>query len=106
MFKVPTFYFCDTSSSGYFGNISNFLFVRSLAPDAHFPTLLFAYWCIDTINFRENNLCGTVPQEICDLKTSGFLEDLQADCRNSKVECDCCTKCVKQKTPFCGAETA
>mmetsp|Transcript_36755 Transcript_36755/g.53737 ORF Transcript_36755/g.53737 Transcript_36755/m.53737 type:complete len:100 (-) Transcript_36755:281-580(-) len=61
---------------------------------------------VDTINFRENNLCGTVPQEICDLRTSGFLEDLQADCRNSKVECDCCTKCVKQKTPFCGAETA
>jgi hypothetical protein len=44
------------------------------------------------------DLTGTMPQEICDLRTSGALNFLTADCAgdNPKMECsqpDCCTVC-------------
>lgn len=44
------------------------------------------------------DLTGTMPQEICDLRTSGALNFLTADCagNNPKLQCsqpDCCTVC-------------
>jgi hypothetical protein len=44
------------------------------------------------------DLTGTMPQEICDLRTSGALNFLTADCAgdNPKLQCsqpDCCTVC-------------
>lgn len=43
------------------------------------------------LDLHDNNLVGTMPQEICDKK----LDALIADChgRNPEVKCDCCTVC-------------
>jgi hypothetical protein len=51
------------------------------------------------LDVHDNNLVGTMPKEICDLK----LEALVADCYGSKpeVRCDCCTVCC-QGLPYFG----
>uniref|UniRef100_A0A6U2AH54 Uncharacterized protein n=1 Tax=Pseudictyota dubia TaxID=2749911 RepID=A0A6U2AH54_9STRA len=38
----------------------------------------------------ENNLAGSMPEEVCNLRT-GNLRDLEVDC--AEVDCSCCTKC-------------
>jgi hypothetical protein len=45
-----------------------------------------------------NDFTGTMPVTICDLRTTGDLEDLWSDCRGSPPELicslpDCCTAC-------------
>jgi hypothetical protein len=54
---------------------------------------------VGVLDVHDNNLVGTMPKEICDLK----LEALVADCYGSKpeVRCDCCTVCC-QGLPYFG----
>mmetsp|Transcript_686 Transcript_686/g.950 ORF Transcript_686/g.950 Transcript_686/m.950 type:complete len:180 (-) Transcript_686:60-599(-) len=45
-----------------------------------------------------NSFTGSMPSSVCDLRTSGILEDLHADCAppDIQLECDlgdCCTRC-------------
>lgn len=52
----------------------------------------------EILTLHGNNLTGTMPQSICDLRTNHKLRVLMADCDVSdgkppKVECDCCTHC-------------
>jgi hypothetical protein len=45
------------------------------------------------LDVHDNNLRGTMPKEICDMK----LDELVADChgRNPEVKCTCCTICCE-----------
>lgn len=49
---------------------------------------------------QDTNLEGTMPESICNLRTSGVLEDLWSDCRPpAEIECslpDCCTRCFPE----------
>ena len=45
-------------------------------------------WNQEQMNFRVNNLWGTVPTGLCDLRNGGTLTELEVD---ETVDCDCCT---------------
>lgn len=45
------------------------------------------------LDLHDNNLTGSMPKEVCDLK----LDTLIADCHGTfpEVKCDCCTVCCE-----------
>lgn len=47
------------------------------------------------LTLHGNSLTGTMPDEICALRSDHELKTLEADCdgSNPKVACSCCTKC-------------
>jgi len=49
---------------------------------------------LERLWLHNNNLSGSMPQELCNLRTTngGLLFLLQADCK-SEVVCSCCTRC-------------
>jgi Leucine-rich repeat (LRR) protein len=54
---------------------------------------------LDEFLIQENDLTGSMPQSICDLRTAGALTNLFADCGgpDPQIECEfdvCCTLCV------------
>jgi hypothetical protein len=48
---------------------------------------------LQSLDLHDNNLVGSMPKEICNLK----LKELVADCLgpNPEVQCSCCTKCCR-----------
>lgn len=49
--------------------------------------------------FNDNNFVGSMPQQVCELRESGALQTLTADCApgaKSPVSCDCCTGCFPE----------
>eukprot|EP00536_Pseudo-nitzschia_multiseries_P005671 jgi/Psemu1/254720/estExt_Genewise1Plus.C_1090018 len=73
------------------GNLSNL--VESLLLDANFltgtiPSELGNLIHAEQMNFRKNQLTGSVTQELCDLRDVGDLNELVVD---ERIGCDCCT---------------
>jgi len=49
---------------------------------------------IEILTFNGNGFNGEIPKEVCDLKKSGELKQLWADCGNpEKIICACCNRC-------------
>jgi len=63
------------------------------------PTELGALASLELLWLFNNNLSGSMPQDVCNLRTTngGLLFLLQADCK-SEVVCSCCTRCFKKKS--------
>ena len=81
--------------------------VRSFEKDASFSTeiatpILIPIVCIslvpsEILDLENNEITGTVPQELCDRRGGGFMElqALTVDClgESPEVSCQCCTNC-------------
>ena len=57
------------------------------------PTELGRLTALTRLELNANDLTGTMPKEICNLK----LDELVADCLGprAEIQCDCCTVCCK-----------
>jgi len=57
------------------------------------PAELGALSSLETLWLEFNNLSGSMPQDVCNLRTTngGLFSSLVVDC---KVECSCCTECL------------
>ena len=64
------------------------------------PTVLGELKFLETLYMHMNDLEGSVPEEICALRSNGALDHLTVDCEplQREVECDCCTWCGNYDT--------
>ena len=54
----------------------------------------FIYWrfrCVAVLVLEDNELVGSMPEEVCALRLEAVLSELTVDCE--EVECTCCTNC-------------
>ena len=109
MTNMEHFYIQDNLLTGTIStSIGNFksslreLRVSQNQLDGTIPTELGDSLRLGVAWFHLNNLNGTMPSSMCNLKDNYGLIGLQADCDPSDpfvspaVECDCCTSCCKQ----------
>jgi hypothetical protein len=56
--------------------------------------LTFYVLCAEGLGFENNNITGTVPQDVCELVERNSI-DLWADCAGDipDVSCECCSVC-------------
>ena len=66
--------------------------------EGRIPTELGKLKKLQSMDLHDNNLTGSVPREICNLK----LKELVVDCLgpNPEVKCDCCTICCRGLPDF------
>ena len=108
LFEVPTLtnlYLNNNRFSGMipanFGNGKNLrdLYLSSNQLTGEIPEIgVGQFPFLNEFLLEDNFLTGSMPNSICDLRSSAELEDLWTDCRGSppEVECsvpDCCTAC-------------
>ena len=66
--------------------------------EGRIPTELGKLKKLHSMDLHDNNLTGSVPREVCNLK----LKELVVDCLGPKpeVQCDCCTVCCRGLPDF------
>jgi len=60
------------------------------------PEALGDLTSLEHLTLHGNNFTGVMPQSICNLRATGNLNTLMADCdgQEPKVQCSCCTHCT------------
>jgi hypothetical protein len=74
------------------GTTLQFLRLQNNAFSGTVPTTYGLLINLSAMNLQGNSLVGSIPAEVCALRTT-TLQELTADC--NEISCSCCTACFR-----------